>query len=219
MSACCNIHADLQVYLQEQNEDASVPPGFIEELFSGELSSRVVCKECNHETVNLEKFYDLSLPIPASLPTISGYPPHAQNTVYHNNHEMLDGLNLLKNKYCSFLCFLHFDLDGPQCISSVSAEVECRCNSVFLWQIAGLVQGASPKGRAPRAKGRQALRGQTRAQQQRNSRNSPPSSARKQRKMYALDTFSKLTSLHSQHSAYTHPCLPKLLLSSYQAAV
>ncbi|KAK9916670.1 hypothetical protein WJX75_005528 [Coccomyxa subellipsoidea] len=59
-------------YLKEQNEDASVPPGFIEELFSGELSSRVVCKTCNHETVNLEKFYDLSLPIPASLPTTSG---------------------------------------------------------------------------------------------------------------------------------------------------
>jgi hypothetical protein len=119
----------------------------------------------------------------------------------------------------SLLCSLQLVLDSPQCIGSVSAGVECRCDSVFLWQIAGLVQGASPKGRAPRAKGRQALRGQSRAQQQRNSRNSPPSSARKQRKMYALATVSKLTSLHSQHSAYTHPCLPKLLLSSYQAAV
>ena len=48
-----------------------VPEAFTEALFGGELSSRVVCRECSHETVALEPFYDLSLPIPASLPVLA----------------------------------------------------------------------------------------------------------------------------------------------------
>lgn len=57
--------------VQGQSEHAVVPEAFTEALFGGELSSRVVCRECSHETVALEPFYDLSLPIPASLPALA----------------------------------------------------------------------------------------------------------------------------------------------------
>lgn len=67
----CLLHSDMEKHVQERSEDALVPTSFTEELFRGELSSRVVCKECSHETVTLEEFFDLSLPIPASLPAIS----------------------------------------------------------------------------------------------------------------------------------------------------
>jgi ubiquitin C-terminal hydrolase len=44
------------------------PSSLTEALFGGELSSRVVCKECCHESISLEPFYDLSLPVPNNIP-------------------------------------------------------------------------------------------------------------------------------------------------------
>lgn len=61
----------VELCVQGQNEHAVVPEAFTEALFAGELSSRVVCRECSHETVALEPFYDLSLPVPASLPALA----------------------------------------------------------------------------------------------------------------------------------------------------
>ena len=45
-----------------------LPACFSEVVFGGELSSRVACGGCAHESVQLEPFYDLSLPIPSSMP-------------------------------------------------------------------------------------------------------------------------------------------------------
>lgn len=51
---------------KKHGEDSEVEGSYIEALFGGELSSRVVCKECCHESINIEPFYDLSLPIPVA---------------------------------------------------------------------------------------------------------------------------------------------------------
>ena len=40
----------------------------MEGVFGGRLASHVACGECGRESVTLETFYDLSLPIPAGLP-------------------------------------------------------------------------------------------------------------------------------------------------------
>lgn len=46
------------------------PPGFLSEIFGGQLSSRVACEVCHHTSITLEPFMDLSLPIPAG--TLAG---------------------------------------------------------------------------------------------------------------------------------------------------
>ena len=43
-----------------------LPAAFSEVVFGGELSSRVQCGGCSHESVTLEPFYDLSPSIPSS---------------------------------------------------------------------------------------------------------------------------------------------------------
>ncbi|KAK9823922.1 hypothetical protein WJX72_006365 [[Myrmecia] bisecta] len=44
----------------------STPRSFIDSVFGGQLSSRISCTSCSYESVNLEPFMDLSLPIPAA---------------------------------------------------------------------------------------------------------------------------------------------------------
>lgn len=55
------------VQAEEEAENAISPKGFLSEVFGGQLSSRVACEVCNHTSVTLEPFMDLSLPIPAGL--------------------------------------------------------------------------------------------------------------------------------------------------------
>ena len=43
---------------------AAPPPGFLSEVFAGQLSSTVTCETCQHQSTTLEPFMDLSLPIP-----------------------------------------------------------------------------------------------------------------------------------------------------------
>lgn len=56
----------------EGETDSALPAprgeSFMEGVFGGRLASHVACVECKHESVTLETFYDLSLPIPAGLP-------------------------------------------------------------------------------------------------------------------------------------------------------
>ncbi len=91
---------------------------------------------------------------------------------------------------------LHFvlfgnDNQGPLrmlcgCVASSAFPQVTFSHAVYVWHSAGLVGGASQKGRALKRKGRQALRSQTRAQQHKSSRSSLPSSARRQRKKCAF---------------------------------
>ena len=60
---------------QELTEkDAEGQSTFAETTLGGMLSSRLACKSCGHASITLERFLDLSLPIPYALPATDTLP-------------------------------------------------------------------------------------------------------------------------------------------------
>ncbi|CAK9318862.1 unnamed protein product [Citrullus colocynthis] len=53
---------------KEEKISGDLTPTFVDEMFGGQISSAVCCKECGHTSTVYEPFLDLSLPVPMKKP-------------------------------------------------------------------------------------------------------------------------------------------------------
>ncbi|KAG6582476.1 Ubiquitin carboxyl-terminal hydrolase 2, partial [Cucurbita argyrosperma subsp. sororia] len=53
---------------KEERMSGNPTPSFVDEMFGGEISSAVCCKECGHTSTVYEPFLNLSLPVPMKKP-------------------------------------------------------------------------------------------------------------------------------------------------------
>ncbi|KAL0548024.1 hypothetical protein IC582_012463 [Cucumis melo] len=53
---------------KEERISGNLTPTFVDEMFGGQISSAVCCKECGHTSTVYEPFLDLSLPVPMKKP-------------------------------------------------------------------------------------------------------------------------------------------------------